>query len=236
MIYLSCSLLYSKTGWANQQASAAGVVEVKTDEFPDDANAKIEKVNAAMNQLTGTSLTTMLTQVDQTAQEALLAAGPAGALGIMQKDQLASVADAALDMALGMAPVPAATAAPVVTAQPATTTAAVSATTAAPGQDAKVVGRIDNPTNHILVHNMFDKDEETDQGWEEDIRLDFEEESSQHGKINSVIVMSKDPGGKIYASFESVDGAMKCAKNLAGRWFDKRQLRVEFVDTIPSSP
>ena len=95
MIYLSCSLLYSKTGWANQQASAAGVVEVKTDEFPDDANAKIEKVNAAMNQLTGTSLTTMLTQVDQTAQEALLAAGPAGALGIMQKDQLASVADAA---------------------------------------------------------------------------------------------------------------------------------------------
>jgi hypothetical protein len=28
---------------------------------------------------------------------------------------------------------------------------------------------------------------------------------------------------------------MKCAKSVAGRWFDKRQLRVEFVDSIPNS-
>mmetsp|Transcript_11081 Transcript_11081/g.24414 ORF Transcript_11081/g.24414 Transcript_11081/m.24414 type:complete len:255 (+) Transcript_11081:962-1726(+) len=215
-----------KTGWANQQASAAGVVEIKSDQFPDDSNEKIQKVNAAMNQLTGTSLATMIGQVDPSAQQALLAAGPAAALGIMPSDQLASMADAALDMALGVAP----------TALPATTVAAPLLTTAAPVADAKFVVGSDNPTQHILVHNMYDKDEETEQGWENDIKLDFEEECAQYGKITGVVVMSKDPGGKIYASFESSDGAMSCANNLAGRWFDKRQLRVEFVDSIPNSP
>lgn len=204
---------------------------MKTDEFPSDANEKIQKVNAAMNQLTGASLTTMIGQVDASAQQALLAAGPAGALGIMPSAQLASVADAALDMALGVAPTAAATATSVV---PAATEVPV-APAATQAVDAKIVGRSDNPTQHILVHNMYDKEEETEQGWEEDIKLDFEDECTQYGKILAVVVMSKDPGGKIYASFESPDGAMNCAKSLAGRWFDKRQLRVEFVDSIPTS-
>jgi len=85
------------------------------------------------------------------------------------------------------------------------------------------------PSKNILVRNMYDKDEETEEGWEEDIKLDFEEESSKHGKIVAVKVMSKEVGGKIYASFETVEGAKACAENLAGRWFDKRQLKVEFV-------
>jgi len=218
-----------KTGWANQQASAAGVVEIKSDQFPDDSNEKVQKVNAAMYQLTGTSLTTMIGQVDPSAQAALLAAGPPGALGIMPSAQLASMADAALDMALGVAPTAGALpATSVATAVPTTVTAASTL-------DAKLVVRSDNPTQHILVHNMYDKDEETEQGWENDIKLDFEDECAQYGKITGVVVMSKDPGGKIFASFESAEGAMSCANNLAGRWFDKRQLRVEFVDSIPNS-
>lgn len=245
---------FRKTGWANQQSSAAGIQEVRSDEFPTDSNEKIEKVNQVLIQLTGSGLTTMLSHVDPAQQQALLAAGPAGALGILPSAQLASVADAALDVALGnipssgaLSPVPvstgvAAAAAPIVgnppVVAPAQTPviAAASAATTQPSNvdDAKVVGRIDRPSNHILVHNMFDKDEETEQGWEEDIKLDFEEECAQYGKISSVVVMSKEAGGKIYATFDSIDGAMSCAKNLAGRWFDKRQLRVEFVDSIPS--
>lgn len=190
-------------------------------------NEKVQNVNAAMNHLTGASLTTMIGQVDATAQQALLAAGPAGALGIMPSEQLVSVADAALDMALGVAP-PAAAAV-------ATQSNAAPATVAPAAVDAKIVGRSDNPTQHILVHNMFNKDEETEQGWENDIKLDFEEECAQYGKITNVVVMSKEPGGQIYASFDASDGAMKCAQNLAGRWFDKRQLRVEFVDFVPDS-
>ena len=92
-----CLLTCRKTGWANTQSSAAGVVQVQTDEFPDDANAKIEKVNEAMKQLTGTTLTNMIDSVNPSAQEALKAAGPAGELGIMPKSQLSSVVDASLD-------------------------------------------------------------------------------------------------------------------------------------------
>lgn len=240
---------FRKTGWANQQSSAAGVQEVRSDEFPTDSNEKIEKVNQVLMQLTGSGLTTMLSQIDPAQQQALLAAGPAGALGILPSAQLASVADAALDLALGNAPsngalspvpvnVAAATPAmgnPVVEAPsqpPVVATAPAASTQPSNVDDATIVGRIDRPSNHILVHNMFDKEEETEPGWEEDIRLDFEEECAQYGKISSVVVMSKEVGGKIYATFDSVDGAMSCAKNLAGRWFDKRQLRVEFVDSI----
>jgi RNA-binding protein 23/39 len=171
-------------------------------------------VNEAMKQLTGTTLTNMIDSVNPSAQEALKAAGPAGELGTMPKSQLASVADAALDEALGVAP---------------------SATPAPAVDDAKVVGRSDNPSQHILVHNMYNKDEEMEQNWQNDIREDFMEECGQHGKITNVVVMYKEVGGKIYASFDSVEGATNCAKSLAGRWFDKRQLRVEFVDSIPAA-
>mmetsp|Transcript_15715 Transcript_15715/g.25837 ORF Transcript_15715/g.25837 Transcript_15715/m.25837 type:complete len:293 (+) Transcript_15715:1085-1963(+) len=250
--FFASIVTFRKTGWANQQSSAAGIQEVRSDEFPTDSNEKIEKVNQVLLQLTGSGLTTMLSHVDPAQQQALLAAGPAGALGILPSAQLASVADAALDVALGnipssgaLSPVPvsadvAAAAAPAPLAgnppvvAPAQATASAATTQPSNVYDAKVVGRIDRPSNHILVHNMFDKDEETEQGWEEDIKLDFEEECAQYGKISSVVVMSKEAGGKIYAAFDSVDGAMSCAKNLAGRWFDKRQLRVEFVDSIPS--
>ena len=101
--------------------------------------------------------------------------------------------------------------------------------------DAKIIGNVETPTCIILVHNMFDKDEETDEGWDEDIRLDFEEECAKFGKIVNVLVMSKEPGGKIYTTFSNASEAKVCASNLAGRWFDKRQLRVEFVEALPDT-
>lgn len=110
-------------------------------------------------------------------------------------------------------------------------TAPIPASPALP--DAKIVGKADNPTKMLLIRNMFDKDEETDAGWAEDIRLDFVEESSKWGTVTQAIVMEKEPGGKIYASFDSILQAQTCASNLAGRWFDKRQLRVEFIKEMP---
>ena len=238
-LFLSLSLHFRKTGWANQQTNAAGIHEIRSDEFPIDSNEKIQKVNQVLLQLTGSGLTTILSQVvDPSQQQALSAAGPAGALGILPSAQLACVADAALDLALGNLPSRDALS-PVNGASPVVENPNVNAPAAASASprnadDAKVVGRMERPSKYILVHNMFDKDEETEKGWEEDIKLDFEDECAQYGQISSVVVMSKEAGGKIYATFEAVDGAMNCAKNLAGRWFDKRQLRVEFVDSIPS--
>jgi len=95
------------------------------------------------------------------------------------------------------------------------------------------------PSCNILVHNMFDKDEETDPGWRDDIKEEFVEEASNYGTIAKqdgkpcVIVMHDKPGGMVYSKFETVESAKSCAEALCGRWFDKRQLRVEYVDQFP---
>lgn len=162
-----------------------------------------------------------------------------------------AMAAAALDAAFGATPsapptsaaAPAEASAASAAAVPAAfPTAAASAATAAPAvaaqpTDPKQVGGADSPTTSILIHNMFNKDEETEEGWPQEIKEEFIDECSKHGKILSVVVMSNDPGGKIYATFETIDGARACAESLAGRFFDKRQLRAEFVkaEDIPQS-
>jgi RNA-binding protein 39 len=200
-----------KTGWANQAAALPNMEVVISTEFPQDAPARIQKANLVLTQLTGTGLTGV--------PVVTAAVTPVGG------EQITSTAEAAINAALGL-PVDAAA-----SVTPQVTTAAVSAPAVAPAtiDDPKAIVNADAPTKQLLVRNMFDKDEETEEGWAEDIRLDFEEECAKYGKITSVVVMSNEPGGKLYASFETVDGAKSCASDLAGRWFDKRQLRVAFV-------
>lgn len=86
------------------------------------------------------------------------------------------------------------------------------------------------PGPNILIHNMFDKDNQTDEGWAEELKEEFTDECSKFGKITAVTVKFKESGGKIFATFDSVDSAKECSENLSGRWFDKRQLQVEYVD------
>jgi len=86
------------------------------------------------------------------------------------------------------------------------------------------------PKPNILVHNMFDKDSETEEGWADDLKDEFIQECSKFGRILAVTIMSNESGGKVIASFDSIDSAKLCAHNLSGRWFDKRQLQVEFVN------
>ena len=86
-----------------------------------------------------------------------------------------------------------------------------------------------SPSLNFLVHHMFDKDEEMDESWQNDIHEDFEEESTKYGGITKCIVMHLEPGGKIHSSSDTEKSAKNCALALAGRWFDKRQLKVEYV-------
>eukprot|EP00521_Asterionellopsis_glacialis_P009664 CAMPEP_0195287344 /NCGR_PEP_ID=MMETSP0707-20130614/4443_1 /TAXON_ID=33640 /ORGANISM="Asterionellopsis glacialis, Strain CCMP134" /LENGTH=823 /DNA_ID=CAMNT_0040347091 /DNA_START=120 /DNA_END=2591 /DNA_ORIENTATION=+ len=237
-----------KTGWANQSSSVPGVVLRTSDEFPDDAPARITNAHLALAQVQGVQVPASSIGAVTTATT------PAGAT---PQDAVASVAEAALDAAFGAitAPIPtvaaaaapvgvpppavSAPAAPVVASAPVAVAPSISSASAAtPGiaqNDPKKVSG--EPSRNLLVHNMFNKDEETEVGWEEEIRLDFEEECTKYGKITSVTIMSKEPGGKIYATFETIDGAKTCASTLAGRWFDKRQLRVEYVkdEDLPPS-
>ncbi|KAG7345511.1 RNA-binding protein [Nitzschia inconspicua] len=217
-----------KTGWANQSASIPGVPIVTSDEYPEDASARAQKAFQMLGQLMG-----------GTSDAAINAMA------------LSATAEKAIDAALGHAipPTPldiGATAGANATPSRAThsassvptvaearenfqaTIAAQKSAAAAAATTTGIAPAI--ATRHILVYNMFDKDEETDPGWEKDIEDEFCEEAAKFGKIERSVVMHKEVGGKIYATFETVDGAAACAKNLAGRWFDKRQLRVDFVD------
>lgn len=191
-----------KTGWANQIAPSASIEITKSEEFPTDASIKTQRAYHILAQLNlGVPVSTIM---GTSKEKAPTTSRPAAGI-----KHIPTVAEARASLA-----------APITTLAP----------VAAPNDDPTKIGRSDQPTTCILVHNMFDKDKETEPGWDEEIRQEFEDEATKYGTVSRVKVMSQEPGGKIYASFATIEGAQKCASVFAGRWFDKRQLRVEFVD------
>ena len=243
-----------KTGWATIPSGTPGFQVVTSDEFPEDATIRVQKALITLDQLAMGGVMPVASPPQSVANMASaavdLAMGTSGisngvSSAVQHAASIGSAAAArivsqiaAAPLSLGALPTTAFTSASKVptvaearqslAAANAATTSAVPIVLATP--DAKIIGRSENPSPHLLVHNMYDKDEETEPGWAEEIRLEFEEECSKFGSILRVLVMSNDPGGKIYASFDSNEAAQKCASSLAGRWFDKRQLRVQFVD------
>lgn len=208
-------LTNSKTGWANQNTTAAGIKEVQSSEFPESAVERVEKANVVFKQLNGTGFcqTPGILLIPGMASRVL--AHQALSSDATQA-QIVAIAEEAVNLALGLPPSPTPSATPLPTSLP-------------PIDEDNPKHVRGNLSRHILVRNMFNKDEETDEGWAEDIKEEFKEEGGKHGGIEMVKVMSEEPGGKIYASFDNIEGAAACAENFAGRFFDKRQLRVEFV-------
>lgn len=207
--------VHRKTGWANQP-SAPGRDAVTSDEFPEDSALRIQKAHVVLTQLTGTGLMAMAslglaTGASETPGTIMETAAAGYSVPQATGDNIATAAAAAVNAALGI-----------------TVRVDGGEGVCASESDPKEVVGV--PTRKILVRNVFDKDEETEEGWEEDIKEDFEEECGKHGAIRSVKVESEKPGGIILVGFENMEDAKACAKALAGRWFDKRQLRVEFVN------
>mmetsp|Transcript_45036 Transcript_45036/g.66285 ORF Transcript_45036/g.66285 Transcript_45036/m.66285 type:complete len:225 (+) Transcript_45036:2470-3144(+) len=208
---------------------------ITSEEFPDDSAERIQKVHVGLIQLTGSGLMSVAPMLlpgtaavgiphpsmGMPFPGSVIAPGVPQAPGMTQPNPMVtanvtSVAEAAINAALGLpsdaTPTPSV---PIPTEQ---------ITVPVPKEPAG------SPSQYLLVHNMFNKDEETDDDWEEDVRLDFEEECAKYGKIKKVIVEHEKPGGMIYVAFDAVPMAEACAAALQGRWFDKRQLRVDFVD------
>ena len=221
-------LFYRKTGWASQPT--AGAVEVVTsDELPDDYAERVQKVNAVLMQINGTGLLT----IPMAATAAPMIPDPSAILmgtGLPFALNVQSVAEAALNAALGavtpsvfpgvQAPSAALAVPSIAESQPEATTQV----------QPTPVETYTVPTRHILIRNMFDKDEETEEGWWNDIREDVAEECSKYGKVEKVVVMQELPGGQAYVSFEDTEMAKQASAALEGRWFDQRQLHVEFVE------
>lgn len=83
------------------------------------------------------------------------------------------------------------------------------------------------PTTCILIKNAFDPSQETEPSWDEDIRGDIREECSKFGDVLFVHV-DKDSRGFVYLKFNDVQGAVATQKALHGRWYNQKQLHVEF--------
>jgi RNA-binding protein 23/39 len=212
-----------KTGWAtNPVVSMNGVAVVTSNEFPPDAAVRVQNAYQILAQLTSA---TVVTPISTTVP--YIAGNAVAATSTLTASAVPTVADARASL--------------MATVNKINNTSlhySTAATTFVPGSsnsgcsaavDPMKIGNIDNPSRHVLVHNMFNIDEETEIGWENDIREEFLEECGKYGTIVNVTVVSREVGGKIFASFSEVAGAQLCAQSLAGRWFDRKQLRVEYA-------
>lgn len=211
-----------KTGWASQVVPGANVVT--SSEFPGDATARTQQAYQVLAQLTvgvpaATILSSLLSSSSTTgaatapnAAPTTIAVPPSGAeVGGHQTGgcRVPTVAEARAGLILA----------------PTIPVAAVADQPKAV-QPAKI-GNENDPTEMIAVHNMFGSNESDDDLKE--IQEEFDEETRQYGLVQSVL----EKGGKIYARFSNLQGAKTCAGVLQGRWFDKRQLYVEFIKEMP---
>ncbi|KAG7369748.1 RNA-binding protein [Nitzschia inconspicua] len=202
-----------KTGWANQSASIPGVPIVTSDEYPEDASARAQKAFQMLGQLMGGTSEAAINAMalSATAEKAIDAA-----LGHAIPPKPLDIGATAGANATPSTATHSASSVPTVaeardnfqatiTAQKSAAAAAATTAGVAPAIAPALIGRADNPTRHILVYNMFDKDEETDPGWEKDIEDEFCEEAAKFGKMERAVVMHKEVGGvlKSYPLFDS---------------------------------
>lgn len=84
-------------------------------------------------------------------------------------------------------------------------------------------------TRNILLKNMFDPAEETEQDWDTELAADVKDEcADKYGPVVAIKVI-KDSQGEIYVQFETVDAASKAHAGLNGRWFGGRLVSASYM-------
>jgi len=88
---------------------------------------------------------------------------------------------------------------------------------------------VGNPTECLLLKNMFDPATETDPEFDMDIKEDVEEECSKYGRVKHIYV-DRNSAGCVYLRFETVDGAMGAQRAMHMRWFARRLISALFME------
>ena len=84
------------------------------------------------------------------------------------------------------------------------------------------------PTTCVLLKNLFDPAEETQEGWDEDIAEDVRQEcESKFGGVSHVHV-DRQSKGFAYLKFRDAGAAALAQKALDSRWFAGRKISCEF--------
>ncbi|KAI7866205.1 hypothetical protein BDF14DRAFT_1728935 [Spinellus fusiger] len=80
----------------------------------------------------------------------------------------------------------------------------------------------------VMLNNMFDPSEESEQDWVQDLGTDVKDECLHFGQVNHIYV-NEDSMGEIFVKFGTVDAAERSVKALNGRWFGGRQITAAFI-------
>jgi RNA-binding protein 39 len=83
----------------------------------------------------------------------------------------------------------------------------------------------------FVIKNMFVLEEETEDGWADDIKEDVTAECQKFGAVQHCHVENKRPGGLVYMRFSMPQAASAAATSLSGRWFAGRMITVSFIES-----
>jgi len=87
---------------------------------------------------------------------------------------------------------------------------------------------IGEPSECILLKNMFDPGTETDPDFDLDIRDEVQEECSRFGPVKHIYV-DKHSNGHVYLRFETVTAAASCQRAMHMRWFAGRAISATYM-------
>ncbi|CAN8298931.1 unnamed protein product [Cochlearia groenlandica] len=98
-------------------------------------------------------------------------------------------------------------------------------TTAVPSLVTEPVGQ---PSECLLLKNMFDPATETEPDFAEDIAEDVENECSKYGSVKHIYV-DKNSAGFVYLRFETVQAAAAAQRAMHMRWFAQKMISAIFM-------
>ncbi|CAL1379909.1 unnamed protein product [Linum trigynum] len=87
---------------------------------------------------------------------------------------------------------------------------------------------IGNPSECLLLKNMFDPSTETEPDFDVDIKDDVEEECSKYGHVKHIYV-EKNSAGFVYLRFDTVEAAARAQAAMHMRWFARRSISATFM-------
>lgn len=87
---------------------------------------------------------------------------------------------------------------------------------------------VGNPSECLLLKNLFDPATETDPEFDLDIKEDVEEECSKFGPVKHIYV-DKHSAGHVYLRFDNKEGAMNAQRGMHMRWFARRLISAIFM-------
>lgn len=76
---------------------------------------------------------------------------------------------------------------------------------------------------------MYNAAEETEDGWELDIKEDTEAECAKYGAVLHSYVDAASPGGRVFIMFRQASAAAAAAAALHGRWFAQRMVTIDYI-------